>query len=217
LEPEVNNSNYKMTNSNTGIEAFKDVLASIVGSVACVYTGQPFDTIKVRMQAQPGLFDGPINCIRKTLKNESIFSLWRGSTPAVIGALSENAAAFGVNGALKRIFKENEKKEKSYLEPFLTGGITGFVTAFVLCPSDVVKCRAQLSRAQGFDMTAKEVALDLYRKNGLKGLLFTGIGAQILRDIPFYSSFFGSYDIMCMLMKKYTAWPDSSIYFIAGG
>ncbi len=25
----------------------KDVIASIVGSAACVYTGQPFDTIKV--------------------------------------------------------------------------------------------------------------------------------------------------------------------------
>jgi len=28
-------------------EAAKDVLASVVGSAMCVYTGQPFDTVKV--------------------------------------------------------------------------------------------------------------------------------------------------------------------------
>jgi hypothetical protein len=30
------------------MEPFKDILASIVGSAACVYTGQPFDTVKVK-------------------------------------------------------------------------------------------------------------------------------------------------------------------------
>lgn len=32
---------------------------------------------------------------------------------------------------------------------FLTGAATGFCTAFVLCPSDVLKCRAQLNRLKG--------------------------------------------------------------------
>ena len=38
------NSTYKMDYKAT----IKDVIASVVGSAACVYTGQPFDTIKVR-------------------------------------------------------------------------------------------------------------------------------------------------------------------------
>lgn len=47
--------------------------------------------------------------------------------------------------------------------------------------------------------------------------LYTGIGAQVVRDIPFYASFFGSYDIFCKVLKKSTDWNDTSIYFVAGG
>ena len=47
--------------------------------------------------------------------------------------------------------------------------------------------------------------------------LYTGIGAQVMRDIPFYASFFGSYDIFCKILKKSTSWNDTSIYFVAGG
>ena len=38
-----------------------------------------------------------------------------------------------------------------------------------------------------------------------------------MRDIPFYASFFGSYDIFCKILKKSTSWNDTSIYFVAGG
>ena len=31
-------------------ETAKDVFASFIGASACVYTGQPFDTVKVRLQ-----------------------------------------------------------------------------------------------------------------------------------------------------------------------
>jgi Mitochondrial carrier protein len=51
---------------------------------------------------------------------------------------------------------------------------------------------------------------------GVRGL-YTGIGAQVVRDIPFYASFFGSYDIICKVLKKSTDWNDTSIYFVAGG
>ena len=49
------------------------------------------------------------------------------------------------------------------------------------------------------------------------GGLYTGIVAQVVRDIPFYASFFGSYDIFCRLLKKNTTWNDTSIYFVSGG
>jgi len=65
-------------------EAAKDVLSSIVGSALCVYTGQPFDTIKVRMQAKPEAFTGPIQCLRLSLKEEGVRALWKGSVPALV-------------------------------------------------------------------------------------------------------------------------------------
>ena len=140
-------------------ESAKDVMASIVGSAACVYTGQPFDTVKVRMQVQPGVFSNSIECFRKTMLGEGVATLWRGSVPALIGALSENTVAFTINGNLKRLMELTRKDSgtPSNMEPFLSGGLTGFCTAFVLCPSDVLKCRAQLSRSQGVSMGFREI------------------------------------------------------------
>eukprot|EP01036_Dinobryon_divergens_P004766 gene4766-6324_t len=62
----------------------KDVFASIVGSAACVYTGQPFDTVKVRMQVHPGEFSSPVQCFYRTFVGEGLTALWRGSLPAFL-------------------------------------------------------------------------------------------------------------------------------------
>ncbi|CAN0478731.1 unnamed protein product, partial [Scytosiphon promiscuus] len=49
------------------------------------------------MQARPDAFSGMFQCLRKTLAEESVVSLWKGSTPALGGAVAENMVAFGVN------------------------------------------------------------------------------------------------------------------------
>jgi len=202
-------------------EAIKDMLASVVGSAACVYTGQPFDTVKVRMQVQPGEFNGPLHCFRETMWGEGITKLWSGSLPAFTGALLENAVAFSVNGLLKRIIegddaRKQQETQKSFFEPFLTGGITGMFTAVVLCPCDVIKCRAQLSKSTGGDSRIRAVVGNLIRSKGMGGL-YLGFHAQVMRDIPFYATFFGSYEIICRLLRANTQWSDAAVYFTAGG
>lgn len=51
---------------------------------------------------------------------------------------------------------------------------------------------------------------------GFRGL-FTGFQIQLTRDVIFYSSFFGTYDASCILLKKYTPLSDPVIYFLSGG
>ena len=196
----------------------KDVIASCVGSAACVYSGQPFDTVKVRMQVQPGEFKNAFHCFQRTFSGEGVTALWRGSVPAFIGALSENAVAFAINGSLKRLMNvlRGSKEGKSSNEPYICGGLTGACTAVVLCPCDVIKCRAQLSRAQGKAATFREILGQTLKAQGVRGL-YTGFSCQILRDIPFYASFFGSYEAFCTLFKKNTSWSDTTIYFVSGG
>ena len=142
-----------------------------------VYTGQPFDTVKVRMQVQSGQFKSTIDCFVQTFGKEGISALWRGSVPALTGALSENAMAFGVNGLLSRLrlFGKDDEENIAWskktlgrkLEPFVNGGITGAFTAIVLCPCDVVKCRAQLARAQGHEKSIKEIVQIALKTQGM--------------------------------------------------
>ena len=201
------------------METVKDILASVVGSAACVYTGQPFDTVKVRMQVGGAEWVSPVHCARSTFDKEGLVSLWKGSLPALIGALSENAVAFAVNGALKRILAgdaNDSNATSSPLKSFASGGFTGFCTAFVLCPCDVIKCRAQNNRSKGLESTFRDVLFSTIKKGGARAL-YTGIGIQIIRDIPFYGSFFGSYDLFCAYLKKNTKMSDTSVYFVSGG
>lgn len=52
-----------------------EFIAGTVGGWAQVVVGHPFDTIKVRMQTQKaGQFSGPLDCLRKSVKYEGVFS-----------------------------------------------------------------------------------------------------------------------------------------------
>lgn len=229
---------------------------ALAGSAACVYTGQPLDTIKVRMQARPGAFNGMFQCLRKTLAEESIYSLWKGSTPALSGAVMENMVAFGVNQQLKRVFPDEEGEKPPWWQPIAFGGATGLFTSVVLCPSDVIKCKVQVGRSlrqgvkeaeslavataassggstagsvvQGAGATVKKAAelpvlnatqmtRHVLRTQGVRGL-FVGLGAQFGRDVPFYASFFGTYETIVDRGKAspYDI-PLELLYFFAGG
>jgi hypothetical protein len=171
------------------------------------------------MQVQPGEFKSAIQCFKSTFKGEGIRALWKGTIPALTGALSENAVAFGVNGAINRlIFRNEDTFTQSKFRPFIIGAITGAFTAIVLCPCDVIKCRAQLSRSQGHETSITDLCKKLYKTQGLRGF-YTGFAAQVMRDIPFYAAFFGTYSTCCEYLKVAAAGSlsDTSVYFLSGG
>lgn len=112
-------------------------------------------------------------------------------------ALLENAMAFGTNGVLKRLIANWEMDSNSNSLPIICGGFTGylihyifsvhpftltvagFCSAFVLCPCDVVKCRAQVLNMSAASSTTKRhtiatVLKEIMQRKGLRGL-YTGL------------------------------------------
>lgn len=199
-------------------ETFADVLSSAVGASACIYTGQPFDTVKVRIQAgEAGNYPGLLKFFSNTVKSEGITTLWRGSIPALTGSLAENSVAFATNGILSRFFSTHPSYQNQWYTPFITGSGTGFLSSFVLCPCDLLKCKAQVSHATGGDVkTITQIAREIVRIGGIKSL-YTGFSIQLLRDVPFYTSFFGSYEFLKKYFKNNTDLSDSMITMISGG
>lgn len=130
--------------------------------------------------------------------------------------------AFSTNGALKKLLEPInnygvEEGEVRIKGPIITGALTGALTAVILTPCDILKCRAQVEIAHGRGApTTSQMVAKIFRTRGLPGF-YTGFGAQLLREIPFFSAFFGSYEILCQSFKKYTDLSDSSVYFISGG
>ena len=64
------------------------------GGTACVLSGQPFDTTKVKMQTFPTMYRGFIHCFTSTFRQVGIRGLYQGTTPALIANISENAVLF---------------------------------------------------------------------------------------------------------------------------
>ena len=50
----------------------RDIFSATIGSVCCCYTGQPFDTVKVRMQTNPTMFSGVAASTMSILRHEGI-------------------------------------------------------------------------------------------------------------------------------------------------
>ena len=125
-------------------ETAKDITSAVFGSICCCYTGQPFDTVKTRVQANPSQYSSSLNALSVTVREEGLKALWKGSVPTAAGMIAENAVAFGVSEQIKRVadFYSNadhgdqtKGKSTNYSRTFLIGGFTGFFSSLVLIPS----------------------------------------------------------------------------------
>ncbi len=73
----------------------RDTLAGIIGSLMCVYIGQPFDTVKTRIQTRPEQYRGVLDCFKQTLRQEGLRAYWNGATAAAVSAVVENSVVSG--------------------------------------------------------------------------------------------------------------------------
>lgn len=201
----------------------RDIFSATLGSICCCYTGQPLDTLKVRMQTNPQLFPTMFSSLTKTVSEEGIRALWKGAVPTAMGMAAENAMAFGVNEALKRTFPDEEKSSENInqrpdlLKPFLMGTITGCCSALVLLPSEVVKAKTQVLVGTADGTSSAEVYKKMISKQGIKSL-FCGLDSQLMRDGPFYAVFFGGYELFCYSFRTFIpSIPDELNYFLSGG
>lgn len=189
----------------------RDLFSASLGSVACCYTGQPFDTVKVRMQTRPDEFCGVIPSVSRIIREEGFTALWKGAVPTAGGMILENCMAFGVNEALKRAFPDDPSESNgredgppSLLKPFLMGSITGCCSATVLLPSEIIKAKTQIEVKS---VTSQEVLQTMLKRQGVRSL-FVGFDAQLMRDGPFYAFFFGGVYGRCTI-TVYSLRPHS--------
>jgi ornithine carrier protein len=81
-----------------GTEALKDVICGSVAGVVGKYIEYPFDTIKVRLQSQPNhlplKYTGPIDCFKKSLKQDGFTGIYRGISAPLVGAAVETSCLF---------------------------------------------------------------------------------------------------------------------------
>jgi len=80
-------------------------LVFLKGGIACVFSGQPFDTAKVKMQTFPGLYRSFVHCFVSVYRQVGVRGLYQGTTPALIANIAENAVLFMSYGFCQNVVR----------------------------------------------------------------------------------------------------------------
>ncbi|XP_074535092.1 solute carrier family 25 member 15a [Halichoeres trimaculatus] len=204
------------------VQAIIDFSAGAIGGTACVLSGQPFDTTKVKMQTFPNVYRGFIHCFTSTFRTVGVRGLYKGTTPALIANISENAVLFLSYGLCQDVVRFVCKMEKgsnlSDIQKASSGSLASIFSAMAICPTELVKCRLQAMHemersgkvASGQRSTVWTVVKTVLKNNGPLGF-YQGLSSTIVREIPGYFCFFGAYELCRSKFAQYMGTDKESI------
>lgn len=193
------------------VEGLIDFAGGSLGGVATVYVGQPLDTVKVKMQTFPKVYNGMLDCFVKTYRSEGfIRGLYAGTGPAITANVAENSVLFACYGVCQKfiatITNTPDVSQLGTLSNATAGSLASFFSAFSLCPTELIKVKLQCARevatvsGNKIEVTASKLIREIVRRNGFFGL-FQGLQSTIVREMPGYFVFFGAYEGCRELLK----------------
>ena len=191
-------------------ESIRDTLAGICGGICAVYTTQPLDTTKVKMQTFPKQYSSVIHTLSTVFRQEGIRGLYAGSVPAVLANVSESAVAFLAYGRISEVMQKltdcNSHAEMNLLSQAGCGALSGSCASFVLTPTELVKCRLQTQyisgrAAAGVPTSPFAMFVYIITKEGPMHLM-KGWTPTLLRETWGYFYFFGGYEAAKKLLRS---------------
>jgi len=185
--------------------ALKNFIAGGAGGIALVITGQPLDTIKVRLQTQnvkPGetpLYSGTLDCARKTIQKEGFKGLYKGMTTPLVGITPIYAICFLGFGIGKKLQMKDPNEELTLLQIGNAGMLAGVFTTVIMAPGERIKCLLQIQSGDPKNAKysgAMDCARQLYKEEGLFRGVYRGTAATLLRDVPASAAYFAGYELL---------------------
>ncbi|XP_070621503.1 mitochondrial glutamate carrier 1 [Erythrolamprus reginae] len=187
-------------------------IAGLIG-VTCVF---PIDLAKTRLQNQQNghrMYTSMSDCLIKTIRSEGYFGMYRGAAVNLTLVTPEKAIKLAANDFFRyHLAKDGSKL--TLLKEMLAGCGAGTCQVIVTTPMEMLKIQlqdagriaaqkksmigqAQLSPSSAgaaesvveTRMTAMQITRDLLRSKGIAGL-YKGLGATLLRDVPFSIVYF---------------------------
>lgn len=137
-----------------GVDKMSQSLSILTGASAGAtesFVVVPFELVKIRLQdrAQAAKYNGMIDCVAKTIKNEGVFALYNGLESTLWRHILWNSGYFGcifqVRALLPNPVDAMNKKSQQMTNDLVAGAIGGTVGTVLNTPMDVVKSRIQNS------------------------------------------------------------------------
>lgn len=170
----------------------ENALASLTSGAIGAFCGNPADLALVRMQAD---LNSPVeerrnykhvgDALMRTVREEGVFTLWRGSTPTVIRAMA-------MNFSLLVPFEFAKKKLEPYVEhtktrTIISSMIAGACGSVAALPFDNVKTKLQKMKPNSEGVMPYKGVLDCITKTAAREgffRLWVGLGTFYTRIAP---------------------------------
>jgi len=176
-----------------------DFIAGLVSGWAQVLVGHPFDTVKVHLQTQSH-YDGAMHCVKTILKEDGVHGLYKGVRSPLVGIGFANSLMFVSHGTFKRLIAGGEvpDEEMSIKQHTAAGFLSGCVIPLAYTPMEHMKIKLQLSHLSNSPVHYKgliDCTVKTFKTGGLRSI-YHGFGITLLRDIPTFTTYFGTYEIL---------------------
>ncbi|XP_068320767.1 mitochondrial arginine transporter BAC1-like isoform X1 [Pyrus communis] len=184
---------------------YKEYVAGLIAGVATVGIGHPFDTVKVKMQkhntsAHGITYRNSLHCTARILRTEGIKGLYRGATSSFVGMAFESSLVFGMYSQIKQSLQGSAQGAGPQPQVIIpSAAFSGSVISFILCPSELVKCRMQIQGTDSMVPMSRrygnplDCVLTTVKNDGVRGI-FRGGFTTLLRECIGNAVFFSVYE-----------------------
>lgn len=194
-----------------GSTVLLEFIAGCVAGFSKIYSGQPFDIVKVRLQSMTGSAKpSPLAIASDIIKNEGgVRALWKGSLPPLLGVGLMASIQFGVNENVKKAFiRKNGGAKMTNDQLFIAGGLAGLANTIVSASAEHFRIRIQ---TQPRDNPIYKGSIDcmkqIYGNYGIRGV-YKGLVPTLFRDGIGYAVYFMMYSNLLSLFAPGEARRD---------
>lgn len=185
-----------------------DFVTGCVAGGTQVIIGQPFDTMKLRLQIQSQTqpkYSGMMDCFWQIKKYEGLLSFYKGSfLPLLASGVITSTRFIVFHKAIRYYDGEESKKngQDTLSSLYLCGALAGAVACIFATPVEHSRLRVQ---KQGHGMAqvysgSLDAAIKIQKEFGITGL-YKGFVATVVRDAIFKGNFFFFFEIISRMLK----------------
>jgi len=155
-----------------------DFWAGYLSGAIGILVGNPLDLLKTRLQAGPSHVPDISPSTHSPTRIQRLSLLAKGSAAPILGYGALNALLFMTYNRSMGLMHEDPANPSSLTKTWVAGAVAGLATFVVSAPTELIKCRAQVSRDRSSSL---EIARQIWKDGGLRGMYWGG-GVTSLRD-----------------------------------
>lgn len=158
--------------------------------------------VKWYRRSVEGRLNGTFDALIKISRAEGITSLWSGLPPTLLMAIPATVIYFTVYDRLRaNLWAWNGSSQQPLWIPMFCGASARCIAATTISPLEMVRTKMQSKKLSYWEVTA--AIRQLVKVEGWSSL-WRGLGPTLLRDVPFSSIYWASYEFLKQTLDQRT-------------